>query len=268
MLLNVKHTTCYDYSQPFSYAIQRIRLMPYSAPNQKVRTWEVLVNDEKKLFSYRDGYGNYNHFIAVNTAQDTITITAKGEVETFDTSGILKDFHEMISPYFFLRKTPFTEPGKQLNSFIDTFRSISSENTLSLLHKIMQSIYETVEYIPGFTTVNTNAEEAFLYKKGVCQDYSHIFLTICRTLSIPARYISGYLFMDGHREQTASHAWIEAYVNGLGWVGFDATNCICPDEKYIRVACGLDYFDTSPIRGIHLGNGKEHLDVTIQITAK
>ncbi len=119
--------------------------------------------------------------------------------------------------------------------------------------------------MPGTTSVATNAESALEAGRGVCQDHSHIFLSAARLLKIPARYVSGYLLMEGIDEQTASHAWTEAHIDGLGWVGFDAANNVCPNDRYVRLATGLDYRDAAPISGVRLGGAVESLAVHINV---
>jgi transglutaminase-like putative cysteine protease len=129
----------------------------------------------------------------------------------------------------------------------------------------MATVGVRVRYTPGTTSTETSAEEALKLGAGVCQDHSHVFVSAARTMGFPARYVSGYLMMDGTTVQAASHAWAEAHVQGLGWVAFDAANGISPDERYVRVATGLDYRDAMPVSGIRLGQAQEQLAVTITV---
>jgi transglutaminase-like putative cysteine protease len=100
---------------------------------------------------------------------------------------------------------------------------------------------------------------------GVCQDYAHIFIATARYLNIPARYVSGYLMRPETTEQTAGHAWAEAHIDGLGWVGFDATNNVCPNDSYVRIGCGLDYRDAAPVSGVRIGFAAETLAVEVNV---
>ncbi len=152
----------------------------------------------------------------------------------------------------------------------DRIRALSGDlpkdkERLALLHELMNSVHTAVAYMPGTTSVATNAESALEAGRGVCQDHSHIFLSAARLLKIPARYVSGYLLMEGIDEQTASHAWTEAHIDGLGWVGFDAANNVCPNDRYVRLATGLDYRDAAPISGVRLGGAVESLAVHINV---
>ena len=125
-----------------------------------------------------------------------------------------------------------------------------------------------MEYRTGSTTVATSAEEAFGDGAGVCQDHSHIFIGAARLLNIPARYVSGYLMMNDRIEQEATHAWAEAFIDGLGWVGFDISNGISPDMRYVRVATGRDYKDAAPVTGISFGTSTTVLDVEVAVEQK
>jgi transglutaminase-like putative cysteine protease len=100
---------------------------------------------------------------------------------------------------------------------------------------------------------------------GVCQDHAQIFIAAARAMEVPARYVSGYLLMDDRIAQEATHAWAEAWVPGLGWVGFDVSNGISPDPRYVRVATGRDYRDAAPITGISFGPVTEHLIVDLAV---
>jgi transglutaminase-like putative cysteine protease len=113
--------------------------------------------------------------------------------------------------------------------------------------------------------VETTAEAALALGQGVCQDHAHIFIGAARLLGLPARYVSGYLMMDDRVDQEAGHGWAEAHVAGLGWVGFDVSNAICPDERYVRLATGTDYRDAAPVTGINIGGGQIALEVSLAV---
>ena len=117
----------------------------------------------------------------------------------------------------------------------------------------------------GTTDAATPAEEALARGSGVCQDHAHIFIAAARAMNFPARYISGYLYMEETNDQVAGHAWAEAHVEGLGWVGFDPANTMSPDERYVRLATGRDYRDARPVSGIRLGQAEEQLAVSVTV---
>jgi len=136
---------------------------------------------------------------------------------------------------------------------------------LAALHDLSERIRRAVTYTTGSTHPETTAEDALVGGQGVCQDHAHIFVSAARMAGLPSRYVSGYLLMDDRVEQDATHAWAETYLDYLGWVGFDVSNGHSPDERYIRVASGLDYRDAAPVSGLRQGQGDESLIVSLQV---
>lgn len=124
-----------------------------------------------------------------------------------------------------------------------------------------------VAWTEGAGDVRGSAEEALGAGHGVCQDQAHVFIACARAMGIPTRYVSGYLLLDGRDQAPASHAWAEAWVPDLGWVGFDVANAVCSDDRYVRVATGLDYAEAAPVSGTRGGAGPESLAVLVEVTA-
>ncbi len=262
MRLKISHTTEYVYSEPVQHSLQRLRLTPESGPTQKVINWETAVEGAVPEVFYNDQYGNRTELVSTDGEQHTIRIHASGEVETLDGSGVFGQHKSYAPLWLFARETALTKPGKLTRELV---RSIEPGEGLERLHALMAAIHQRVAYEPGTTHAATTAEQALEQKSGVCQDHAHIFISAARLMGFPARYISGYLMMPEQKEQAASHAWAEAHVDGLGWVGFDAANDICPNEHYVRIASGLDYRDACPISGMVTGISDEHMKVSITV---
>ncbi|MGU3399699.1 transglutaminase domain-containing protein [Brucellaceae bacterium D45D] len=263
MLLTIRHISYYAYEQPVPYALQRLRLQPQTVPGQTVQNWQVEIEGGKPEVSYMDGFGNRIDLVQHLRNVSEIIITASGSVELEDRAGVLGPVYGQAPLWLFERETALTTAGERIRALADG--CVSHKEPLERLHVLMNTVHEAVTYMPGATDVFTDAENALASGQGVCQDHSHIFLSACRLLNIPARYVSGYLMMDGIEEQTASHAWAEAHVSGLGWVGFDAANNICPNDRYVRMATGLDYRDAAPVSGVRLGHASETLAVQINV---
>lgn len=262
MRLKISHTTEYTYAEPVQYALQRLRLTPKSGPTQTVLSWKTSVEGAKIEVGYDDQYQNWTELVSLNGEQHTIRITAEGEVETIDKAGVLGPHTAFAPLWLYRRETAFTKPGKLIRELV---KSLDPADDLPKLHQLMARIKARIVYTPGATEADTTAEQAMELKAGVCQDHAHAFISAARFLGLPARYVSGYLHLEGNPAQTASHAWAEAYVDGLGWVGFDAANDICPNEDYVRIACGLDYKDACPISGMVHGLSSETLKVTLTV---
>ncbi|KQS72450.1 transglutaminase [Rhizobium sp. Leaf371] len=262
MRLKITHTTEYSYAEPVSYSLQRLRLTPFSQPGQTVLNWETSVEGAKVEVGYEDHFANRVTLVSVMGDQIRMRIVATGEVETQDRAGVFGPHQSYIPLWLFQRDTPLTKRTKQIR---DLAKSQGGDGVLAQMHDLMGAIHEAVTFEPGSTGTETTADEALTRGIGVCQDHAHIFIASARSLGLPARYVSGYLMMDDRTEQSATHAWAEAHLPGLGWVGFDAANDVCPDERYVRIATGLDYRDAAPISGLVHGAANETLTVALTV---
>lgn len=262
MLLTIKHTTTYRYETLANYAIESLRLSPPTFEGQKVLSWNVAAPGIESAARFRDGFGNLVHLTALDAAHDQITIEAEGVVETEDRIGVARGLPEPTPLRVFLRATPRTAPDAALR---DLALKCKGGCTLDQLHRLMRAVREAVAYEVGSTHAHTSAAEALADGKGVCQDHAHIFIAGARVLGIPARYVNGYFLSGTPDPADAHHAWAEAWVEGLGWVGFDPANLMCPTERYVRLATGLDALTAAPIRGTRRGGRNETLDVVVEV---
>jgi transglutaminase-like putative cysteine protease len=262
--LHVRHETSYRYDTPAAAAIQTLRLTPRSYEGLRVVDWRVWSDRRRELPVFVDGFGNVTHCHAVNGPHSEASIFVEGEVETAPTYGIVRGAPEPLPPLFFLRRTPLTTPDAALEALAQKARPQGS--VLKQLHALLNAVRDAVDYLPGATDAATTAAEALAAGAGVCQDHAHIFIAAARLLGIPARYVGGYFWTGSEsREYEAAHAWAEAFVHDLGWVGFDAANRICPTEAYIRASVGLDYRSAAPVRGVRRGAGSETLAVAVKV---
>lgn len=262
MRLAIRHRTVYRYQEPVRYTVQSLRLTPSSFAGQTVLDWRVVAPGIERAATFIDGFGNRVHLITIDGPHDSIAITVEGEVETGDTAGIVQGLHEAAPPAVFLRHTPLTEPNAALAALA---REAQGESEVARLHDLMRLIRSRVAYCAGTTDAGTTAAEALACGTGVCQDHTHIFIAALRSLDIPARYVSGYLWATEGEPLDGQHAWAEVHVADLGWVGFDVSNGISPDPHYVRVACGLDYASAAPVRGSRRGGSGESLEVDLDV---
>lgn len=262
MRLKISHTTDYHYANPVQYSLQRLRLTPKSQPGQIVRDWKTTVQGAHLEAGYTDHFGNHVDLVSTNADQVTIRIVAEGEVDTEDKTGVFGPHQGYVPLWLYLRETPLTKPGRLVRELA---RAAEGSGELARMHALMKAIHRTVAFKPGETAPDTTAELALERKAGVCQDHAHIFIAAARHLGLPARYVSGYLLTEASEDQTASHAWADVHVGGLGWVGFDAANDVCPDARYVRLSSGLDYRDAAPISGMVVGRTAETMSVAIRV---
>lgn len=264
MRLSVEHETHYRFGQSAHHSIQYLRLTPRPDACQTTLAWSVSTGG--RLRRWIDGFGNTAHVSVQNGQHDEVPVVVRGEVETIDTYGVLAP-DDGLPPLMFLRPTRFTEVAGGINAFASPFiERMQDEGHIAALHALTWALHSTVAYKPGLTDVESTAAEALEHGYGVCQDHAHLFIACCRVLGMPARYVSGYLFAQyGERGSLASHAWAEAYVDDLGWVSFDPTNCQCATEAYIRLAVAFDYAGAAPLRGIRKGGGTEEMSVHVNV---
>lgn len=262
MRIRIRHTTTYSYDQPVEYSSQLMRLTPGEHAGQRIRAWRVTA-DGRILSRTDDGYGNIVHLFTLARAHTSAVIVAEGEVDTSDTQGVVREAVERLPPSYWVRSTPLTEPDDALRALAHEVEGIA--DPLARLHRLMELVHARIDYIAGKTTVTTTAAEALAKGSGVCQDHAHVFIAVAHLLDIPARYVSGYLLRPGGESVPASHAWAEAHVPEIGWIGFDAANNLCPTEAYVRVAIGLDYNEAGPIRGVRRGLAGEDLAVVVDV---
>lgn len=268
MRLAIRHQTLYHYATPFNHAVQSLRLTPPSGKSQNVLSWTITIPGIEHAVSYDDALGNCVTLVTPPGPMDHLAIIAEGVIETFDTAGVAGMTSEVAPPGVFLRATPATEASEAITSMA---RACQGGKPLENLHRLLATIHERVTYDVGATHVLTTAADAFKAKRGVCQDHTHIFIAAARVLGIPARYVTGYLFLEGSHTPAnaaeAHHAWAEAYCDDLGWVGFDAANGVCPTEHYARLAVGFDAASAAPLKGTLRGAGDEVLSVEVVVGA-
>ena len=281
MRLRILHETAYHYATPTSRAIQILRLTPRGHDGQFVINWRIDVDRDCRLQSSIDPFGNRVHAFTVEGPLEGLTITAEGEIETQDMTGVVRDQVERVPAGVFLRETSLTVADPDIRAFAETVAAGSGNNPLDLFHALMLAIRDRMRFDVSATNTGTSASEAFGHRHGVCQDFAHVFIAAARHLGHPARYVGGYLFQPhlvqrqsqgpggqhlGTEAQDAGHAWAEALVPGLGWVGFDPANGVSPTDAYVRVAVGLDYLGAAPVRGTRYGGAGETLSVRVLVS--
>lgn len=264
MRLAIRHTTRYRFADPVAHGLQRLRLTPKETQGQTVIDWSMELLGAREELSYDDQNHNHVNLVSVEESALEVVITCHGVVETEDKAGVIGGHAGHLPLWAFLGHTELTRPGPRVRQLIAPVQR-QRDDLVPMLHNLSAIIRERVAYDTGHTNVDTTAEEAVVAAHGVCQDHAHIFIACARAMEIPARYVSGYLMMNDRIEQEATHAWAEAWVHGLGWVGFDVSNGISPDPRYVRVATGRDYRDAAPVTGISFGSVAEALSVDLAV---
>jgi transglutaminase-like putative cysteine protease len=282
MYYSIRHLTKFLYSNLVSESMMETRMHPRSDQNQRCLTFHLSVSPRCRVFSYRDHLANHVHHFDIPGQHGQLVIVAESLVEVqpappvptalapatwaeLDSMVEQGDYWEMLLP------SEFTAPTPPLDALAEKFDLRRRDDPLGVLHQLNEQIYNHFEYVPKSTKADSPIDLALLTHAGVCQDFAHIMITLIRSkLRIPCRYVSGYLFhgqSDRDRSATsATHAWIEALVPQVGWVGFDPTNNLVAGDRHIRTAIGRDYSDVPPTHGIFRGRADSELTVAVRVT--
>jgi transglutaminase-like putative cysteine protease len=252
MRLTIRHETSYDYRPAAPQAALRLRLFPPACAPQKPVEWRVSVNDDQVERMLTDAWGDGEALWFSPAAVETVRIVAEGVIETQDRAGVVGELGRG-RPAVFRRPTPLTQASREIAALAE---EVADDDRLSALHRLNAAIADAVAYRPGATAMETTADQALKLGVGVCQDLTHLFISAARTLGAPARYVVGYLH-DPDAPLVETHAWAEAHVEELGWVGFDPTHRTSPTERYVRLCCGFDAADAAPLRGTIRGAAVE-----------
>jgi transglutaminase-like putative cysteine protease len=263
MQLQIIHDTTYRYGEAASLIIQALRMWPAATPGQTVKDWRVAVDGKRLQPTCTDGFGNPVATHTIDRSVETVQLSIRGEVTTHERHGVHGHASEALPPMFYLIDTELTAGNADIVALAEASAG-DSDGPIDRLHRLCNSVRDHVDYLPYQTDAETTAAAAFAAGAGVCQDHAHVLIAAARSQGFPARYVSGYLFPIADAA-AASHAWAEIFVPDLGWVGFDAANRQSPDERYVRIACGRDYRDAAPVRGVRLGGLAETLEVAVSI---
>lgn len=264
MNIAILHATTYRYDRPVPFGLQQLRLTPSDGPGQTVTGWQVALDGGKVEAVYDDHHGNRVMLASITAETERVAISCSGMVETEDLAGITGPHGGLTPLWLYRRHTGLTRPGAGVRRLLRTLGA-GHDGEISRMHALSALIRDEIAYQPGETRADTTAEDALATRAGVCQDHAHVFIAAARALDLPARYISGYLATGADTVSEAAHGWAEVHVDGLGWVGFDISNGICPDSRYVRVAVGLDYDECAPVAGLRYGDGHETLEVSLMV---
>jgi transglutaminase-like putative cysteine protease len=278
MKLHVIHRTRYEYPAAVIESFNETRLQPTSSDGQVCHSFLLKVLPSTRLAHYLDFYLNCVHFFEIPEPHTSLHIESSSVVSTV--SRVLPPY-QMTVPMDRLKEClameqcyDFMQSSKHVEIDAATWRlaldaTMDERDAWQAAMKVMQFIHSDFEYQPAATTVNTPVAEVIGHRKGVCQDFTHVMLAMCRALKIPARYVSGYLY-NGPKDELegaqASHAWCEVYIPDFGWRGLDPTNDQQADERYIKVAVGRDYADIVPVQGTYRGTGSKKMAVEVNVT--
>ena len=281
MFYSIRHVTRFHYSAQISESVMEVRMRPRTESNQRCLRHDLHITPRVFVDTFRDYLGNTVHHFDVPGVHSKLSIVSAAVVEVkppyelpddlpmaawkevdecFDSA----EHWEMQSPSKFALET------EKLAEFRSDIALDRSKDPLTTLRDLNSRLFEEFAYIPKATKVDSPIDLALENRKGVCQDFAHIMIALVRGLKIPCRYVSGYLHHRSTDEDrspaSATHAWVEANLPGLGWVAFDPTNNLLPTERHIRTAVGRDYADVPPTKGVFRGKAASELSVSVRVS--
>jgi transglutaminase-like putative cysteine protease len=280
MRYSIRHITRFTYESPITESVMEARMQPRTDTLQRCLQFTLLTTPSSRVMTYRDHDNNLVHHFNIPGRHSRLTVTAEALVECMtmrslphrlgpaawsrlDSMAASGQWFEYLAPSTFVQQT------EALVAYRTEIGLERGNDPLVALRRLMGEMYARFEYSPRSTRVDSPIDEALEARKGVCQDFAHIFLSLVRPLGIPARYVSGYLFQPaGSQERStdgATHAWVDVLLPDLGWVGLDPTNNLIADERHIRVAIGRDYADVPPTRGVFKGVSKVRSELSVSV---
>jgi transglutaminase-like putative cysteine protease len=252
--------------------VNELHLQPISNEHQTLNLFELKVLPTPRLRQYHDFYFNSVHHFEISEPHDTLLIESRSQITTHTQPGW--DWGARPAALTQLKETvkvgrcyDFIQPSRYVDIAPETWRmaldAIHGEDDIwQCALRLMNFVHGHLAYQSNSTQVHTHMRDVLAQRRGVCQDFAHVMLGLCRALKIPALYVSGYLATE---KASATHAWMEVFVPGTGWLGLDPTHNRQPDETYVKLAVGRDYADVAPIKGTYKGTTERTMSVEVKI---
>jgi transglutaminase-like putative cysteine protease len=261
MRISIDHRTTYRFTSPQARVVQLLRMTPENTDDQTVAAWHIAVDCDARMTQHRDGFGNCTTMLYAEGPLERIEVAVSGEMVTSRSDGIQRGATEPLPPRVFLRDTPMTLADEAVADFA---REAAAGDDMAALLRLNDAIHAHAAIDRGRPEPGLAAADAFSRTSATSRDLAQIFIAAARSLGVPSRYVTGYCDLEGDHRPTA-HGWADAWVDGVGWAGFDPTLGTHSGEHHVRVAVALDAFGAAPVAGTRLGDGREALDVDVTV---
>jgi len=267
MRLLIQHQTEYRFTEPQSRVVQLLRLTPSSHIGQNIVHWRIDVDCDARLKHSTDGFGNIVSMLYLDGKIERIGLRVTGEVLTEDRAGAVSGAIETLPSAVYTRPTDLTQVNDQLIELVE--RAVAdATDPLGRAHALNTAVNELIDCRTERSTEVRSVREVMTDRSGCSMDMAHVLIAAARTAGFPARFVTGYIYRDepdcAHRQ--APHFWAEIDIPDYGWIGFDPANDMCPSDRYVRVAKGLDFRDAAPISGARVGGGHEVLNIGVDVS--
>ena len=276
----IEHVSRFIYDTHVRQSVMSLCLMPRDDAGQRLLHFNISTSPQSSMNSERDRFGNIKHVLNIHREHQALEITALATVETAPAARLpgslghgaweeVRSRGESFDEWDFTHDSAFVRPSPALAAFVERVGVKPADDPLESTLLLSDTLFHALRYVPGSTSASSPIDDILESGEGVCQDYAHVMIAIARSWGVPARYVSGYLYVTGQSGEQApaagSHAWVECWFPGLGWTGFDPTNHCLADERHIRVAVGRDYHDVAPVRGVLQGGSEPRLQVEVRV---
>ncbi len=273
MRLEIRHRTHYDYAAPVRENFNELHLQPPSNGRQQIESFFLKILPSARLRHYHDFYANCVHHFELNDPHSALTIESQLRVTTLPPTNALPlnarpaALDRLPEAWRAWQCHDFIQASRYVDTTPETWRlaldAVEDETDLwQRALRLMDFVHRHLVYESRSTQVHTHTREVLAQRRGVCQDFAHVILSLCRCLRIPARYVSGYLATE---TASATHAWLEVYIPDAGWQALDPTHNRPADETYVTLAVGRDYADVAPVRGTYKGTTERLMTVEVQV---
>jgi transglutaminase-like putative cysteine protease len=281
MQYRIRHLTRFTYTAPVRESVMELRMQPLEHARQRCLSFQATTSQRARIFAYRDHYGNAVHYFDIPARHARLDVSVESAVDVQPAPDLPRRLHaedwqaldaleasgeylDWLLPSQFARSTP------SLDQFALAIGFGRTADPLTVLRSLTGTIYAQFSYEPSTTRVDSPIDDALRGRAGVCQDFAHIMIALARRSGIPARYVSGYIAPRQSTQDRAgdsmTHAWVECFLPGHGWTGFDPTNNTLASDRHIAVAIGRDYADVPPTRGVFKGGAGSELRVAVAVT--
>lgn len=280
VVYEIEHVSRYRYTLPVTSCALSLCLKPLHDDVQQLLAFDLTTFPSTSPTVEMDSFGNTKHILNIHQSTFLVEVTARSSVAvdylsppsdslSIGTWEEIRSWRDSFDHWEFLNPSTFAHPSDVLDAFMYEAGVAPQDDPLRTVMRLSDALHDSFEYVPGITTVVSPIEHILELRQGVCQDFAHVMIAVCRGWGIPARYVSGYLYVKSQDNDfavaAASHAWVECRLPGIGWTGFDPTNQCIADERHIRIGMGRDYQDVAPVRGIFTGGGVSELSVEVRV---
>ncbi|MBK9329179.1 MAG: transglutaminase family protein [Sphingobacteriales bacterium] len=276
-VFKIQHITKYLYDRPVKESVNQIKIFPFNRNGQEILSHELHITDEPIINKFQDYWGNSVGYFTLSQPHESLIIESRMIAKTFykeiDESLSIKEDRDLLRQEISSSLLLLDLAQKETIQSQDKIQSILNDicieecSPLQSIKSCSEYIFENFQYLKGITDIETTVDEIMELRSGVCQDFAHVLLQLLRTIGIPSRYVSGYVCpnKNGMRGEGATHAWVEAYIPNLGWIGIDPTNNCFANEHHIQLAVGRDFTDCTPVKGTFKGPANHELMVFVSV---